>query len=75
MANGTFTSVWDGGYEVTTDCKINTETKEVFNIGVIESEIEECDILDYEYITINGKDYNVYPKYECVDTQMEFWYE
>ena len=29
IKNATFTSVWDGGCEVTSNCKVDTETTEV----------------------------------------------
>ena len=54
----TFTSVWDGGYAVTTDCKVNMETHEVFDIEIITPE-EQLEVLDCEYITINGENYPV----------------
>lgn len=59
VENATFTSVWDGGYEITTNCRVNTETKEVFDIEVSYETEGLVDVLDYEYITINGKDYSV----------------
>lgn len=74
IKNGTFTSVWDGGYEVTTNCKINMETKEVFDIEKIEVN-EELEHLDSEYVTIDGKNYPIFN----LDTDNleddEFWYE
>ena len=56
IKNGTFTSVWDGGYEVTTNCKVNMETKEVFDIESVDVDV---DILEEEYVTIDGVDYSV----------------
>lgn len=74
IKNATFTSVWDGGYEVTTACKVNMETKEVFDIEIASDGIEDLEILDYEYITLDGE------SYEVVDANVEeagtdFWYE
>lgn len=68
IKNATFTSVWDGGYEITTNCKVNTETKEVFDVEKVD--IDNVDILDYEYITINGEDYSV-----SSNEDTEYWYE
>lgn len=34
IKNATFTSVCDGGYKVTTNCKVNMKTKEVFDTEV-----------------------------------------
>jgi hypothetical protein len=30
--NATFTSVWDGGFHIATSCKVDTKTREVFDI-------------------------------------------
>lgn len=78
IKNATFTSVWDGGYEVTTNCKVNMETREVFDIEVNNSdEIEGLNILEYEYITVDGIDYAVYNAEDYKDRLEEtsFWYE
>ena len=74
------TSVWDGGFEITTKCKVNTETKEIFDIEVSESNTDMVEHLDEEYVTIDGIDYravtaeyaNLYP--EEMDDET-FWYE
>lgn len=75
-----FTSVWDGGFEITTKCKVNTETKEIFDIEMSESNTDMVEHLDEEYVTIDGIDYravtaeyaNLYP--EEMDDET-FWYE
>lgn len=80
IKNGLFTSVWDGGFEITTKCKVNTETKEIFDIEVSESNTDMVEHLDEEYVTIDGIDYravtaeyaNLYP--EEMDDET-FWYE
>lgn len=80
VKNGLFTSVWDGGFEITTKCKVNTETKEIFDIEVSESTADVVNELDEEYVTIDGIDYravtaeyaNLYP--EEMDDET-FWYE
>ena len=71
IKNGTFTSVWDGGFEVTTNCKINMETKKVFDIEVSEDTADLVNELDYEYVTIDEKEYPVSNDKE--DT--EYWYD
>lgn len=71
IKNATFTSVWDGGYEITTDCKVNTETKEVFDIEISVGTENLVNELDYEYITLNGEDYSV--SNDSENTQ--YWYE
>lgn len=80
VKNGLFTSVWDGGFEITTKCKVNTETKEIFDIEVSESTADAVNELDEEYVTIDGIDYravtaeyaSLYP--EEMDDET-FWYE
>ena len=54
-----FTSVWDGGFSVTTGCKVNLATNEVFDIEVSEETADMVNTLDEEYITINGENYPV----------------
>ena len=50
-----FTSVWDNGVCVTTDCMVNMVTKEIRDIQV--ADVEGVEILEYEFITVNGVDY------------------
>ena len=72
IKNATFTSVWDGGYEVTTDCKVDMETRKVFDIELIEVD-ESLEHLDREYITIDGEEFDVFSVDEVEDGN--FWYE
>lgn len=72
IKNATFTSVWDGGYEVTTDCKVDMETRKVFDIELIEVD-ESLEHLDREYITINGEEFDVFSVDEVEDGN--FWCE
>ena len=68
IKNATFTSVWDGGDEVTTNCKVNIETREVFDIERVEVD-DSFDVLDTEFVTIDGVDYSV-----SNDDTAEYWY-
>ena len=72
IKNATFTSVWDGGYEVTTDCKVDMETREVFEIAMSEVN-ESLEILEREYITVDGEEFDVFSVDEVEDGN--FWYE
>ena len=72
IKNATFTSVWDGGYKVTTDCKVDMETREVFDVEMSEVD-DSLEILDFEYITIDGEDFDVFSIDEVKDTN--FWYK
>lgn len=69
IKDATFTSVWDGGYEVTTNCKVNMETKEIFDIEMAEVD-DNLDILEAEFVTIDGIDYAV-----SNDNITEYWYD
>lgn len=71
IKNATFTSVWDGGYEVTTNCKVDMETREVFDIEMREVD-ESLEHLDNEYITIDDNNFDVFSIDEVED--MNFWY-
>lgn len=74
IKNATFTSVWDGGYEVTTDCKVNMETREVFDIELAEVD-ESLDILEKEYVVIDDVEYPVFQLSDITEEDNEFWYE
>ena len=71
IKRATFTSVWDGGYEVTSECKVNIESKEVFDIESVNVDELDLEILEKEYITVDNKEYLVSQDRED-DT--EFWY-
>ena len=78
IINATFTSVWDGGFHVTTDCKINECTKRVFDIEISEDTADFVNELDEEYVTIDGIDYPVVSKdYLNGDPEEvgSYWYE
>lgn len=82
---GTYTSVWEGEGEITARAEINLFTHEV---NVLESydpaELEtedgypfECEILEDEYVMIDGKKYpctNESSYIDCDDENM-FWYK
>lgn len=77
IKNATFTSVWDGGYEITTNCKVDMETRKVFDIEVNDNadDIEALNNLDYEYITIDGEEFDVINKDVNDVGVTDFWYE
>lgn len=68
IKDATFTSVWDGGINITTKCKVNLETKEVFDIEMSNT-CEKLNVFETEYITIDDIDYPV-----SNDNTTEFWY-
>ena len=78
IIDATFTSVWDGGFCVTTNCKIDEETRRVFDIEVSEDTADMVNELDEEYVTINGVKYPVVSAgYMDCDPEEEgsYWYE
>lgn len=74
IRKATYTSVWDKGIKITTNCKVNMETKEVFDIELSnEDNIESLDTLKSEYITIDGENHNVVNADEGV-AEADYWY-
>lgn len=72
IKDANFISVWDGGTEITTACKVDMDTKEVFGIEQYDSDfLESLDVLDSEYVEIDGVRYPVCPENNGED----FWYE
>ena len=64
-----YTSVWDGGIHVTTDCLVNMDTKEIKDIQI--ADVTGIDSLDYEYITVNGRKY---PAGRIVSTEDDIFF-
>lgn len=48
VVNGMYVSEWDDGVSITTDCKVDTDTKTVFNIGMVE--VEGLDVFNSEHV-------------------------
>lgn len=73
IINATFVSVWDGGTAIETECKINTITREVFDIIPVEADV---DTFERQYVIIDGQEYDVV----CVDDveeieENEYWFK
>lgn len=71
-----FVSIWNNGeYRIETDCKVNTKTKEVFEIEKIcdSSILNELQVIDKEFIIIDGIEFRVRQKEE--KKPEEFWYD
>ena len=73
IKNATFTSVWDSGYEVTTNCKVNMETNEVFDIEI--ADVDGLEILAKEYVVVDDVKYPVFQLSDITEENNEFWYE
>ncbi len=54
-----FVTVWSGDVTVTTDCKVDTETNEVFDIQCVDVDV---DILLGEYVILDGKERLVFDR-------------
>lgn len=72
IINATSVSVWDGGTAIETECKINTSTREVFDIITVEADV---DTFERQYVVIDGQEYDVV----CVDEsgevgEREYWF-
>lgn len=73
IVSATFRSIWDDGASVIdTPCKVNLDTKEVFDIEM--SAPENVDILDAEKVIINDEEYDVYEGDNSEKGDDDFWY-
>ena len=71
IKNATFTSVWDGDTNITTSCKVDMETKEVFDIEMAKGVENTVNTIDAEYIEIDGEIHPVSRDKE----ETEYWYQ
>lgn len=71
-----FVSIWDGGYECRTRCKVNLQTFEVYDVEVSKSSEKSFNELEEEYIEIEGLMFKVVPKDEAesIGNDIVFWY-
>lgn len=69
-----FVSEWDGGTQITTPCKVNLDTKEVFEVELADCG-ENVGTLDREFIVIDDWDYPVFQISDITEEDDEFWYE
>lgn len=72
-----FVSIWDGGYEVMSNCKVDMRTHEVFDIEKIDMG-NKVETLDSEHILIDDEYFDVFPKDQVDADEGEFitsfWY-
>ena len=59
-----FESWWDGDTCVSTSCKVNMETKEVFDIEMA-TDVEALNVLDAEFVVIDDVQHPVFQKDEA----------
>lgn len=61
IKNATFVSEWDGGHATfKTDCKVDIDTGEVFDIEQVDVSGIDLNSLDYEGVIMDGTEYDVY---------------
>lgn len=75
IVNAMFSSIWDGGTQILTTCRVNLDTKEVFDI----KRVEDCDVdvLDSQHINLFGESYEVTPESELEDEACkneQYWF-
>ena len=77
IVKGKFVSVWDNGITVETNCKINLETKEAFDIKLAEVD-ESFEILNHQYVVfdIDGISYKKEIRHidDIDEDYFGFWY-
>lgn len=76
-----FTSVWQGN-EITTPCKVDTVTREIFDIEKIDTPTDddgdELEILDRQYVTVDGIEYcagSAYSETEGWNPDRDYWFK
>ena len=84
IKNATLTSVWGDGVhiwdfiEVTTTCKVNMDTLEVFDIEPSDWDDDKYDDFKCQCVTIDGEDYDVIHVSElenfCEEDDKFFWH-
>lgn len=73
IVDATYVSVWDGGYEIATHCKVNLDTKEIFDVEIYQGNVECYEALTDEYIIVSGQKHKVAPLWEHKGTDY-YWY-
>lgn len=71
VIDAAFTSVWENA-TVTTPCKVNRQTKEVFDIEL--SPVEISGTCEREFITLGGIDFPVHGDHNLTNEENEYWY-
>ena len=59
IKQATFESWWDGGICIATACKVNMETREVFDVEMAQN-VECLQTLDTECVVIDNSQYPVF---------------
>lgn len=68
-----YVSVWDGGLKLISPCKVNLNTRKITRIK--KNYDVDVDVLDEEYIEVNGVKYRAGRKDELdLENDDVFWY-
>ena len=74
IKDAAFVSTWEDGTIIQTPCSVNLDTKEVYNVAFIEPPGSTCDMLEREFVLVDGVEYDVFPAWELGDEDDEFWF-
>jgi len=74
--DGEYVSVWDGGQEIRTKCRVSPVTRELISESSVEVKVN---VLDREYVVLNGKEYAArnqeeWGEYSAVEQSKMFWW-
>jgi hypothetical protein len=58
--NATFTSLWDGGTEITAPCRVDKIAHTIEDIEAAECS-DSVDVLEREYVTVDGQEFPAFP--------------
>lgn len=75
VVSAKYHSCWDGGIDIETNCKVDLKTREVFDIEQANVEGFDLEILEDEFIEIQGCQYVVCPKSELEKGSNSYWRE
>lgn len=77
-----FVSVWNDGFHLETDCKVNVLTHEIFDIQKIENAVDdegdELEMLHRQYVIVDGKEYcagSAYSETVGWNPDTDYWYK
>lgn len=73
IVEATFTSVWDGGRLISSNCKVNLDTREITDIQTVE-QAEGLNNLERQFVTIDGEDFDA-TQFDERDDQIMYWYK
>ena len=73
IVDAKYHSCWDSGIDVATNCRVNLLTKEVFDIEVANVDGFDLEILEGEWVEIDGHQFVVFPQSELEPNSNSFW--